>query len=230
MDQKEQKRMNIEKYQNQEQLIWLNVASSIHVLDNFVNLDNHLFIRFIKYYPALKKIIPRKYHSIFEKYCEAKKKAILIKHDCRKPLPFPSESVDHILCSHFLEHVFPVEMDVIIADFYRVLKIGSTLHVVVPDLNLLVTQYLENKKNNVSNAADKFVTDTLLSREQRGSLKYRFLEFTGGYGLQHYWVHDYSSMASKLEKIGFEVVAENNSPSKNYRLNDGSVHILVRKL
>lgn len=221
--------LNIEKYRNLQQLICLNVASSIHVLDDFVNLDNHLFVRLAIIYPVLKKVIPTKYRPLIEAYVEAKKKNILIKHDCRKKLPFPAESVDHILCSHFLEHVFPAEAEEIVADFYRVLKKGATLHIVVPDLHLLVRKYLDNRAKNIADAADIFVNDTLLSRENRGSLKYRFLEFVGGYGLQHYWMYDHSSMVLRLEKAGFEVLVENNSPSKKFRENDGSLHVQVCK-
>ncbi|MCF6282036.1 MAG: class I SAM-dependent methyltransferase [Candidatus Polarisedimenticolaceae bacterium] len=221
--------MNIEKLRNEDNQIWLNVASSVHVLEYFVNLDNHLFIRFSKLYPLLKNLIPTKYHAMFEAYVKAGNRAQLIKHDCRKNLPFPTESVDHILCSHFLEHVFPDEMELIVADFYRVLKRGATLHVIVPDLALVAKEYLEKQETGSVTAADKFINDTLLSREQRGTMKYRFLEFIGGFGLQHYWMYDAASLTARLTKIGFEVVQENCSPSKTYRLDDGSLHLLVQK-
>lgn len=221
--------MNIEKFRNPENSIWLNVASSVHVLENFVNLDNHVFLRFTGLYPFLKRVVPGKYHSLFEAYAQARGKAILLKHDCRQTLPFPAESVDHLLCSHFLEHVFPAEMEVIIADFHRVLKSGATLHVIVPDLTLLVNQYLDNQQQGSAGAADKFVNDTLLSREQRGTLRYRFLEFIGGFGLQHYWMYDYASLTARLVKAGFELVDEKDSPSGSYRLNDGSLHVFARK-
>lgn len=220
---------NIEKLRNKQNAIWLNVASSVHVQDDFINLDNHLFIRFAELYPFLKKMVPRRYHPLFEAYGQAKQKAVLLKHDCRKTLPLPDESVDHILCSHFLEHVFPVEMEIIVADFFRVLKKGATLHVIVPDLALLVRKYLDNQQQGSVTAADQLINDTLLSREQRGTLKYRFFEFIGGFGLQHYWNYDYASLTARLTKAGFEVVGKNDSPSRAYRDGDGSLHVLVRK-
>lgn len=220
---------NMKRLRNKKDQIWVNVASSVHVLEDFVNLDNHLFIRFTGIYPFIKKLLPGKYHPLFEAYRRAGEKTILRRHDCRKALPFPEESVDHILCSHFLEHVYPVEMAVIVADFVRVLKKGGTLHVIVPDLALLVRQYLENSEKGDAGAADQFVIDTLLSREQRGSSKYRFLELVGGFGLQHYWMYDSVSLVSRLTKIGFEVLPVNDSPSWDFRLHDGSLHLLVRK-
>lgn len=50
-------------------------------------------------------------------FVAAKQKTVMLKHDCRKKLPVPVISVDHILCSHFLEHVFPEEMELILSVF-----------------------------------------------------------------------------------------------------------------
>lgn len=220
---------DLDQVSNKNGKLWVNVASSIHVLEKFTNLDNHLFIRFVGLFPLIRPIVPKKYHALFNAFIDAKKRAVLLKHDCRKPLPFPDDSVDHILCSHFLEHVFPDEMAEILRDFRRALKPGATAHIIVPDLEVSVRKYLDNKKNNEVNAADQFVDETLLSRERRGSLKYRFLEFVGGFGLQHYWVYDRASLVKRLELSGFHVVDENDSPSCQYRLNDGSLHVLAKK-
>jgi len=45
-------------------------------------------------------------------------------------LPFDNNSVDEIYCAHVLEHLFSPEL--LIAEFYRVLKPGALLHIVVP--------------------------------------------------------------------------------------------------
>lgn len=217
---------NLDYYRNPKGQIWLNVASSSHVLEEFVNLDNHIFLRMLKIYPLFRRIIPKKYCELAHQYREAMRIALLVRHDCRKPLFFPDNSVDHILCSHFLEHVFPFEMEIIIQDFFRVLKNGATLHVIVPDLKKHVDKYLINYSNEQPRAADEFIKETILSRETRGSSKYRLLEFTGGFGLQHHWMYDHYSMASRLEDIGFEILDKNETPSKYYRLNDDSVHLV----
>src|SRR4051812_34753945 len=118
--------MNIDRCRNDQGKIWLNVASSIYVLDRFVNLDNHPFLRILRIYPLLKPFVGRKYGAIIDEYLAAKTKALLVRHDCRQPLTFPDGSVDHILCSHFLEHVYPKEAATILRDFYRVLTKGGT--------------------------------------------------------------------------------------------------------
>lgn len=209
--------------------MWLNVASSIYVLEEFVNLDNHVLLRFASAYPFIRAVLPGKYHALIEQYRAARAKAMLVKHDCRKPLPIASGTVDHILCSHFLEHVYPTEADDILRDFHRALKADGTLHVIVPDLKEQVLQYLRHADEGLASAADEFIKETLLARESKGTLKYRLLEFSGGFGLQHRWMYDHASMEAKLKRTGFEVLGTNETPSKNYRLNDGSVHIVVRK-
>lgn len=216
-------------FRNSRKEIWLNVASSSHVLEDFVNLDNHVFLHFLRVLTRFRRFVPRKYWEAIDSYDAARNKALLLKHDCRKPLFFPDNSVDHILCSHFLEHVFPAEAKMILIDFYRILRPNATLHVIVPDLELCAEEYLTGTSAGDPFAADKFVVGTLLSREERGSLIYRLLEFFGGFGLQHRWMYDYSSLSNKLTAAGFKVVDENDSPSRGYRMGDGSVHVFARK-
>lgn len=220
---------NLDSYRNSQGKIWLNVASSTYVFKEYVNLDNHIFLRTLCLYSLFKKLFPQKYRELHDKLLEARKNALLIRHDCRKPLFFPDNSVDHILCSHFLEHVFPDEMDSIVRDFYRVLKPEGTLHIIVPDLNAIVKLYFVNSSNGQNYAADEFIESTILSRKARGSFKVRLLEFLGGFGLQHYWMYDYSSMSEKLLAIGFSIMRTNETPSKHHRNDDESVHVVVCK-
>src|SRR5687767_7601882 len=96
----------LDRYRNAHGQIWLNVASSVYVLEDFVNFDNHVLLWLLRLPPAL-GLLPPKYREHLEAYSKASKTALLLKHDCRKPLPLPEGVADHILCSHFLEHVFP---------------------------------------------------------------------------------------------------------------------------
>jgi hypothetical protein len=219
----------LDNLKNSKGELWLNVASSVYVLEEFVNLDNHILFQFSGLYPIINSIVPIKYCSLIEQYRAAKVKATLVKHDCRKPLPVKSGSVNHILCSHFLEHVYPDEADQILCDFQRALKDNGTLHIIVPDLRAQVFQYLRKAEEGIDSASEDFIKETLLARESKGTLKYRLLEFFGGYGLQHRWMYDSPSLKAKLKRAGFTVLADNDTPSKYYRLNDGSVHIVLKK-
>jgi predicted SAM-dependent methyltransferase len=220
---------NFSNHKNKYDKVWVNVASSIYVVDDFINIDNHIFLSLMQSYNLVKYFIPNKYQEYLAKYYQTWRSHTLIKHDCRKQLPFEDSSVDHILCSHYLEHVYPEEMLKIIQDFHRILKPNATAHIIVPDLSVLVSAYLEKKMVGDSLASDEFIANTILSRENAGSVLFRFLEFVGGYGLQHRWMYDIDSISHKFTQSGFHLLSSNNSPSKDYRQDDGSVHIIVAK-
>ena len=220
---------NLSRFKNKHGQFWLNVASSSSLMEDFVNLDNHITLYFLSFYPLIKWVMPRKYGGFFEQYLQAKKQGLMVRHDCRKRLPFPDSSVDHILCSHFLEHVYPDELTVVLREFRRVLKKQATLHIIVPDFRLQIERYFENKKSNLPQAADELIKSTLLCLERRGTIKYRLLESLGGFGLQHRWMYDYASMAKRIKDAGFEILDSNETPSKDYRYNDCSVHIVACK-
>jgi SAM-dependent methyltransferase len=218
---------DIEKIRNRHGKIWLNIASSTGILEDFVNLDNHIFIWCLKAAPFLCRLLPKKYDAILADYRQALRKSILLRHDCRKPLPFPEESVDHILCSHFLEHIYPDETAAILRDCHRVLKRRATLHVIVPDLALQIEHYL--KQEGSAQAADQLLEHMLLTRNTRPSVKYRFLELHGGFGLQHRWMYDRASMSRRIIAAGFSLREQNDTPSRRYRLSDGSLHLVAEK-
>jgi predicted SAM-dependent methyltransferase len=207
--------------------LYVNVASSIEVVNGFINLDNHLFIRMLRFPKFFEFILPKKYQKFFNAFVNASKKASLVKHDCRKPLKFNNNSVDHILCSHFLEHVYPIEADVILGDFNRVLKKGGTLHIIVPDLRIMIDQYLVSSTMGDPKACDKLVEATLLTRRHRGTFLFRVLEFFGGYGLQHLWMYDAKSIKDKILANNFIVDDQIIVPSKSYREGDASIHIFA---
>jgi SAM-dependent methyltransferase len=220
--------MDPEKLRNDQGRIWLNVASSVGVLEGFTNLDNSIFLRLLPLYPLLRFGLRAGHLALVEQYREARAKATLIRHDCRKPLPLPSAVVDHVLCSHFLEHVSAVEVPPILADFHRVLKPGGTVHIVVPDLALQVDAYLRSR--GAPNAADTFIQGLLLRRESAGSLRFRFFDAVGSLGLQHRWMYDGDSMAARVADAGFQLLDANETPSAHYRRGDGeSVHVVGRR-
>ena len=220
---------NLSRFKNKHGQVWLNVASSSSLLEEFINLDNHVVLYFLSIYPLIKWAVPRRYKDFFVQYIQAKKRGLMVRHDCRKTLPFPDSSVDHILCSHFLEHVYPDELTMIFGEFRRVLKKETTLHIIIPDLGFQIERYVENKKLNLPQAADELIKGTLLCRQSRDSIKYQLLEFIGSFGLQHRWMYDYTSMAKRIKDVGFEILDSNETPSKDYRRNDYSVHIVACK-
>lgn len=213
---------------NKHGQIWLNVASSYLMLDDFVNLDNSPFISLVPFYSGLKYVLKPGHLETLQLYREAKSRAVLVKHDCRKSLPFSDNSVDHILCSHFLEHVYPEQAVAIIHDFHRVLKQQGTLHLIVPDLGLILDRYIQNRGQ--AGAAHEFMRKSILSHEKQPSFLFRLLEFLGGYGLQHRWMYDSHSLSELVNDTGFTIIESGHSPSATFRKDDGqSVHLTGQK-
>ena len=220
--------MLLDRLKNEHGQIWLNVASSHYPVNGFVNLDNHIFLLALDY-PVLLPFVPNRNKDLLNAYRQARKNGVFVRHDCRKPLPVPNGVVDHILCSHFLEHVYLSEGIDILKDFRRALKPGATLHVIVPDLEAQARTYLEGKSKGSQMAADQFVEKSLLSTPSRGSMKSRLMEAAGGFGLKHCWMYDRDSMRVRIEQCGFSICDVNDTPSQGFREGDDSVHIIARK-
>lgn len=146
-------------------------------------------------------------------------------HNCTKKLPFSEGSIDHILCSHFLEHVHASKALEIVKDFHRVLKIGGTLHLIVPDIKAMVAEY------NNDGDANAFLRATDLCNIHPPSLNYRTLEFLGHTGMQHRWMYDEQSLTNLLIECSFTLKEKNDSPSAHFRAGeDGAVNLLAVKI
>ncbi|MFP4486928.1 MAG: methyltransferase domain-containing protein [Campylobacterales bacterium] len=65
------------------------------------------------------------------------------KHNLYEPLPFENNSVDVVYSSHVLEHFPKCFAPIFLKECYRVLKSGTIIRVVVPDLEMIVRDYIE---------------------------------------------------------------------------------------
>jgi len=220
--------LNLDDLRNSRGAIWLNVASSHDVLPEYVNLDNGVFFRLDSLRPLVDRVLSPPHRETLRLYSEARRRSKVVMHDCRRPLPFAEGTVDHILCSHFLEHVYPDEATVILRDFLKALVPGGTLHVIVPSVRKVVDDYLAK---NPATAADGLMHDTFLSSPSRPSLRFRVLEMLGFEGLKHRWMYDQASISERVASSGFELTRLEDVPSSGYRQEDGAVsaHVAARK-
>ncbi len=62
--------------------------------------------------------------------------------DVRKRIPYPDASVACIYSSHTFEHFSYEESRAVARECFRVLKPGGILRIVVPDLGIMVRDYL----------------------------------------------------------------------------------------
>lgn len=212
---------------------YVNVASSHYCVENFINYDNHIFLNFVKIPYIFHLFFPKKYHELFGKFLFASKQFNLKKWNCKNPLPHPPNSIDHILCSNFLEHVYEAEASAVVKDFYLKLKPGSTLHILLPDLSYHVDGYLNQKKiiGEEHLASDHLNFATILTSKRPPSLKFRLMEMMGNFGLKHLRMYDEASANVLFESAGFErIPLDDVSPSFGYLANTpDNLHLLYRK-
>jgi predicted SAM-dependent methyltransferase len=193
----------------------INVGAGRYPLRGFVNLDNSIFLRSLPFDPLLKPFLGKNHRSIFEEYRKAVTGNTYRIHNCIKRLPYAAGTVDHIISSHFLEHVFRDQARAILADFHRVLRPGSgTIHVIVPDIRAQAEHYLASADPY---AADYFVEQTILTSPRRPSLRYRLMEINGAFGLGHRWMYDTNTLVRLVEESGFRILDRNDTPSSSWR-------------
>ena len=112
---------------------------------------------------------------------------------------FKTEQVDLIYASHLLEHFKRHETELILKEWYRVLKKGGILRLAVPDFEAIVNLYMQAKD----------IEQVMGLLHGRQNHEYNI----------HYRSFDFSSLSNILKKVGFEKVYRYNwreTVHKNY--------------
>ena len=130
-----------------------------------------------------------------------------------KGLPVEDGSADGAYCSHVLEHLALEDMKLALKNNLRMLRTGGVFRLVVPDLKVLVQEYV---KNTAPDAAEVFVESLGLGRRVRPHGIMGFLRgWLGNSG--HHWMWDFEAMAVELSNAGFTairraVLGDSNDP------------------
>ena len=112
--------------------------------------------------------------------------------DVRKRIPFPDSSVSCIYSSHTFEHFTYEESRAVARECFRVLRPGGILRIVVPDLEILVRDYLSDHSDPL--ASHNFVSRLLLTASLRDIVHA---------GAHHKQMFDARSLAHMLQEAGF---------------------------
>jgi len=123
------------------------------------------------------------------------------RHDVAKGLPFKDNEADYIYSSHMLEHLSRSKADFVLKECYRVLKSGGVLRLVVPDLYLLIEEYIKGKQTGEATSADRFIENLNLSDTKKSKRLINRILSQG-----HQWIYDFDSLAYRLSSIGFSEV------------------------
>lgn len=119
--------------------------------------------------------------------------------DAVRKIPVPDSSVDVLYKSHMLEHLDRHEAKLFLKQAKRVLKRGGVLRIAVPDLRMIIDNYISNGD------ADKFISATLLTVPKPLGLLQR-IKLTVIGGRHHHWMYDVNSLTKLLRENGFDNV------------------------
>ena len=157
-------------------------------------------------------------------------------HDLSRGVPFPSDSVDAVYHSHFLEHLDRVGAKNLLVEIKRVLKPNGIHRVVIPDFENLCRQYTrhveicENNPNE-SSSHDKYLSDIIeqmIKKEAYGTSQQppfrRFVEnlILGDArrrGQIHKLMYDRINLSWLLKEVGYRKITiqrYNTSNIKNW--------------
>jgi len=140
----------------------------------------------------------------------------IIIHDVRKELPFPDNRFIAIYASHLLEHLYLGEARHLLRECHRVLKPGGVARFVVPDLQSLVLDYVEDQSRQMASRApeemspaDRFC-QRLAMRPQVAStanLLYGLYSVLKDFHT-HKWMFDADSLTRHLREAGFVNISQ----------------------
>jgi predicted SAM-dependent methyltransferase len=111
----------------------------------------------------------------------------------KKPYPLADGSLDGIYSEHCLEHIPLPACEKNLAEFYRLLKPGGSIRIVVPDAELYFTIY--NRKLNGEKIAMPY-EESYISPAARINSLFR------SYG--HEFIYDFETFHILLDKAGFK--------------------------
>ena len=115
-------------------------------------------------------------------------------------LPLRDSSVRVVYTSHMLEHLDRRDVVQCLREIRRVLVPGGRVRIAVPDLHLLVQDYLQ------SGDADRLMERSFLCTDRPRSFGRKLLNVVVG-ERHHRWMYDGQSMSRLLLSVGFDAPA-----------------------
>lgn len=136
--------------------------------------------------------------------------------DVTKGLPLDSGRVRGIFTEHCLEHLPFKAMPLVLKEFYRVLKPGGRLRIIVPDVEVYLTRYVDMKRGS-HDVSLPYAAEDQVDGFYTPALSVNRIFYSHG----HQFIYDFDIFKYLLEKIGFVDV-------KKCEYNMGEEPMLIR--
>ncbi len=149
-------------------------------------------------------------------------------------------SCSTVFISHTLEHIPHIQIQRVLSEINRVMKVGATLRILVPNLEVIANAYVKKDKNFFKKAIDEdhsirtdlgfggMMMNFIVSPGQDTTLVNRNLnKFIAGYA--HLYAYDFYMMKRLLQIAGFSNIKKKNFCSS--KINDYRIpcHVLGMK-
>jgi predicted SAM-dependent methyltransferase len=137
--------------------------------------------------------------------------------DVTRRFPFDDNSFDYVFSEHMIEHVCLTDGLKMLAECFRVLRLGGCIRISTPDLQFLID--LRGKRSDVQDAYVKWSAETFLPHISGISEEVRVINnFVRDWG--HQFIYDESILREALESQGFSELVRcelNRSADENLR-------------
>jgi predicted SAM-dependent methyltransferase len=211
----------------------LNLACGTKMHWGWNNLDFSPYAR-LRRRPLLTDVLRRIHYISDQRFSRLQNvDPQIIAWNLRKGIPFADCAFDVLYHSHFLEHLDKRAAVGFLQECFRVLKLGGVLRVVVPDLELLASTYLESLKqlDRGDAAAEKAhqraiyeLFDQMVRTKVTGTTEQMgwvarveglFRRNAAQAGEVHQWMYDRHSLRRLLESVGFGSIQQQTASTSH---------------
>jgi len=199
----------------------LNLGCETKTNEDLINIDWSIYLK-IRRNKVLNLLAPLFMGGERLEKLRALPRNILV-YDLSKGIPFPSNSIDVVYHSHFLEHLDQDCVENFLLEVKRVLKPGGIQRIVAPDLEKLCKGYINHLENCISDRSldkghDQYIAamfwQCVMKEAHTTSQQPKILRFIENIvlgdarkrGLTHQWMYDRINLSYLLKSIGFREI------------------------